>query len=389
MWSIVVWEQIIELVLYKTLRKYFSAQEIEKKALIVLSITSENYLTKEEYDLFLISKMPREEQSKKVKVHADKYGYIPMYDYDYSPYEILYFEKRLKEIDTRKVLEKQKQITENRKNLEAFLNLGKIGELDRVKLRTINLLFNHKDQRSHYRSMDSFLGRKIYKEIARRLTVSVSEILLMTDEEIIDALNGKIKPINTQSRAKKNAFVYLNGKIEIYTDSEMDSYLNENTKINLKNEVRGLAVSSGIAKGQVRIIKTINELSSIQDGDILVTSMTRPDYVATMKKCAAIVTDEGGMLCHAAIVSRELNIPCIVGTRNSTSLLKDGDYVEVNANEGVVKILEKSDEKGKDLVETYIELNKGKKLYPALKSYSAFMLGAGLNLKKYAEKWYG
>ena len=277
MWSIVVWEQIIELVLYKTLRKYFSAQEIEKKALIVLSITSENYLTKEEYDLFLISKMPREEQSKKVKVHADKYGYIPMYDYDYSPYEILYFEKRLKEIDTRKVLEKQKQITENRKNLEAFLNLGKIGELDRVKLRTINLLFNHKDQRSHYRSMDSFLGRKIYKEIARRLTVSVSEILLMTDEEIIDALNGKIKPINTQSRAKKNAFVYLNGKIEIYTDSEMDSYLNENTKINLKNEVRGLAVSSGIAKGQVRIIKTINELSSIQDGDILVTSMTRPD----------------------------------------------------------------------------------------------------------------
>lgn len=69
------------------------------------------------------------------------------------------------------------------------------------------------------------------------------------------------------------------------------------------------------------------------------TSMTRPEFVPLMKKAAAIITDEGGITCHAAIVSRELNIPCIIGTRIATKVLKDGDYIEVDADNGIVKIL--------------------------------------------------
>ena len=65
--------------------------------------------------------------------------------------------------------------------------------------------------------------------------------------------------------------------------------------------------------------------------------MTRPEMVVAMKKATAIVTDEGGVTCHAAVVSRELNIPCIIGTRNATKFLKDGDKVEVDANKGIVK----------------------------------------------------
>ena len=77
----------------------------------------------------------------------------------------------------------------------------------------------------------------------------------------------------------------------------------------------------------------------VKQGDILAASMTTPDYVSAMKKAKAIITDEGGITCHAAIVSRELGIPCVIGTKIATKALKDGDVVEVDADKGVVKIL--------------------------------------------------
>lgn len=72
-------------------------------------------------------------------------------------------------------------------------------------------------------------------------------------------------------------------------------------------------------------------------GDILVSIATDPDIVPAMKKAAAIVTEQGGVTSHAAIVSRELNIPCVIGTKIATRVLKDGDRVEVDANKGIVK----------------------------------------------------
>ena len=82
-------------------------------------------------------------------------------------------------------------------------------------------------------------------------------------------------------------------------------------------------------------------MPKLEIGDILVSPMTRPELMPAVKRAAAIVTDEGGITCHAAIVSRELGIPCIIGTKNATRILKDGDKVEVDANHGVVKILKR------------------------------------------------
>jgi len=76
----------------------------------------------------------------------------------------------------------------------------------------------------------------------------------------------------------------------------------------------------------------------MKKGDILVAAMTSPDYILAMKKASAIITDEGGMTCHAAIVSRELGIPCIVNTKIATRVLKDGDLVEVDTKKGVINI---------------------------------------------------
>lgn len=87
--------------------------------------------------------------------------------------------------------------------------------------------------------------------------------------------------------------------------------------------VSGNPSYAGKVFGKVRIIPTIKELEDMKDGEILVCPMTNPDYMPVIRKAAAIVTDEGGILCHAAIVSRELKIPCIVGTKIATEVLKD------------------------------------------------------------------
>jgi pyruvate,water dikinase len=100
--------------------------------------------------------------------------------------------------------------------------------------------------------------------------------------------------------------------------------------------VRGLGAAPGVASGAVRVIADLAGAGALAEGEVLVTHMTAPDWVPLMRKAAAIVTDSGGMTSHAAIVSRELGIPCVVGTAEATKVLRDGEVVTVDAGEGVV-----------------------------------------------------
>ncbi|MES2202952.1 MAG: PEP-utilizing enzyme [Patescibacteria group bacterium] len=104
-------------------------------------------------------------------------------------------------------------------------------------------------------------------------------------------------------------------------------------------EIKGAVAYRGHVHGKVQVIHGEKDFASFEKGSVLVTSMTRPEFVPLMKLASAIVTDEGGITCHAAIVSRELKKPCIIGTRNATRVLKTGDMVEVDAEKGVVRIL--------------------------------------------------
>lgn len=98
----------------------------------------------------------------------------------------------------------------------------------------------------------------------------------------------------------------------------------------------GLAAAPGMAWGKVNLVEDLNHIDQVEDGDILVTGMTNPDMVPAMRKVAAVITDEGGRTCHAAIVSRELGIPAIVGAKDATTKLKHGQMVTVDATRGVI-----------------------------------------------------
>jgi pyruvate,water dikinase len=103
------------------------------------------------------------------------------------------------------------------------------------------------------------------------------------------------------------------------------------------SELKGESGCVGYAKGKVKIIIRAEDMDKMEEGDILVSIATDPDIVPAMKKAAGIITEQGGVTSHAAIVSRELGIPCVIGTKIATKVLKDGDLVEVDANKGIVK----------------------------------------------------
>lgn len=107
-------------------------------------------------------------------------------------------------------------------------------------------------------------------------------------------------------------------------------------KSDAKIILKGQGAAPGIASGKVVIIRDVKDTGAVKDGDILVTKMTNPDMVPAMRKVAAIITDEGGMTCHAAIVSRELGTPAIVGTKNATNQLKNGQLITVDGEMGLV-----------------------------------------------------
>lgn len=113
---------------------------------------------------------------------------------------------------------------------------------------------------------------------------------------------------------------------------------NQNSKI---IEITGTVGSVGKARGKAKIIRDVSRQENFEEGDILVANVTSPDFVPLMKKSGAIIVDIGGILCHAAIVARELGKPCIVDTKIATGVLKDGDLIEVDAIEGIITLLDK------------------------------------------------
>jgi pyruvate, water dikinase len=130
--------------------------------------------------------------------------------------------------------------------------------------------------------------------------------------------------------------IYIVQSRAVTTFKENEDYSEAIVEGKSKIILHGETASAGVASGRVKIIKNPEELNKIVKGDILVARMTSPDYVPAMQKAIAIVTSEGGMTSHAAIVSRELGVPCIVGTEHATEVLKDGQTVTVYASKGVV-----------------------------------------------------
>lgn len=183
-------------------------------------------------------------------------------------------------------------------------------------------------------------------EIAKRLKVKRSELIMCRGEEIVQFLKGGLPEglrKELREREKDYALVLTDGKIRVYSGRLFERYQKWQLKaqriLETIRTLKGQGASMGRAVGRVKVLLDASEMGKVKKGDILVAPATYPALVPAMERAAAIITNEGGLLSHAAIVSRELGIPCIVGAKIATKVLKDGDLVEADANRGIVKKL--------------------------------------------------
>jgi len=230
------------------------------------------------------------------------------------------------------------------------INLNKYGLSKKDKviiegLRKISFSLSQNDDTSNYLicRLEPF-----FNELATRLGLTYDEVVSLRGAEIRESLrNGRLAIARRELklRLKDHAFIFSKSKAYILVGKELAEYQKQELKKQIfksVKELKGVVASpGGVITGRVKIIDSDKKVSSFKNNEILVTQMTNPAFVPAMKKAAAIITDEGGLLSHAAIVSRELGAPCIVGTKIATKVLKDGQLVEVDANKGVVRILKR------------------------------------------------
>jgi len=200
-----------------------------------------------------------------------------------------------------------------------------------------------KDIKDDFRRQGVFHARKLFGEIGKRMGIVPANMSYVLKNEVLDFLRKEENVDEDTVLARKNGFTIC------YDDKKEIKCAHEEKAVSLikefgivldegkSGEIIGTIASKGSAKGRVVIVRGVADLKEVEKDDILVAVTTHPDYVTAMQKAAAIVTDEGGIACHAAIVSREFGIPCIVGTKIATKAFKTGDFVEVDANHGFVR----------------------------------------------------
>jgi phosphohistidine swiveling domain-containing protein len=193
------------------------------------------------------------------------------------------------------------------------------------------------DERKKCNLIADHILMKFLRDVSRRSSIPMEVLLNATVTEIGPILHGTADLEAIKERHKDDFTMYCRNR-GLYTEVVMKAGRRyTESALDALSEFRGTPASPGNIEGEVVVITREEDFGKMLDGAILVSVMTRPEYTPLMKRAAGIIADEGGLTCHAAVVSREFGIPCIVGTRIATRLLKDGDIVEIDTAKGIVR----------------------------------------------------
>lgn len=320
----------------------FSSKNDEEKEnifRILTTVEEESDFYNEQKDLLgiAIARQRGLSVDSQLKNHAERFGYMGLTNSFLSnPYTKDHFAGLIEEIK-RPGEELQELETKREKEIENYKEFAR--SIPSHILRTAETLQKYmifRNDRITALKIGQHNIKPLLKEIGNLANIILDDLSWYKIQEIEELIEGSKKPVDVDKRREYIEVVLVDGVITY----------NENLPRKAKEEkvrqLTGYIASKGFVTGKVRLVFSSNEIGKVKNGDILVTSMTTPDFVPAMRIAGAIVTDEGGILSHAAIVSREFGVPCIIGTGNATTLLKDGDMVEVDANNGVVRIIERA-----------------------------------------------
>lgn len=338
----------------KLLHKYLEGNKDAVKIFSLITTTTRDSFSKKELQDLLrmaIAKKDGKDISKMLEQHAKKYYWIHNGYYTTEILGVSFFEKELetamsKYPDAKNqlqlLIEEPGKIRAEKFSVIQQLNLS---ESEKNLVSLLDLFAWYQDYRKEYTMRMLHYLNIILCEIARRIGFSEREIWYTLPSEIKQILSGKFPGKNNvaQERMQRclfhwdshtNFFEHGAGNFASAKEKEIFHSISHKDDI---VEVSGMVASKGSVRGKARVTMSAQEAHLVQPGEILVTSMTTPDFVTAVKKAVAVVTNEGGILCHAAVVSREFGLPCIVGTRIATKIFKTGDMLEIDGELGVVR----------------------------------------------------
>jgi len=190
---------------------------------------------------------------------------------------------------------------------------------------------------------NAYYMQRFFETTAKSLGIKKpTDIFYLTIGEVVDALKNNCVSKDIKIKERKNGYACFafEDQVVVYSGTklkEIKQHVEIQTPLDISNVVRGQIAYPGKISGPVVVVVSKDDLKKVKDGVVLVAPSTTIDYVPVLKKVVAIITEEGGVLSHASVISRELHIPCIIGTKNVTQVLKDCDMVEVDATGGIVK----------------------------------------------------
>lgn len=330
-------------------KEYLNSDEIS----ILYSLDDNTAVIREEYAfLKAIEKSSNKNIDKIISKHLSKYDYVTI-GYGSKPMDAKvllsryektialgneYISKRIAEIESYPsvIKEKKKEVFKklnNKKLIELFDLAAKLGFMrDRKK---------------------AFLGKSvkfrnlIIDEIVNRMDVDSSDIKFYLMDDIYELLISNEK-LDREEIDNRKQGVYISSVSNLFSgETAREEYFSavktEKEDASVLDVRRGICASTGIVRGKARICLTFEESNSLEKGEILVTYGTDFDFMNAIVKSSGIITEEGGILSHASVISRELKKPCIIAFKGITKLIKNGDYIELDAANGSVKILESKD----------------------------------------------
>ena len=338
------------------------AEEEEKDLLVIYKNIYRNDKLKEKikkYDACEVVELIRKKYpsiSKKLKTHTNKYAWV-YYVFQGPAYTETDFMDAIKDFISRGInptreIEKKiegREKTEERR--EKYLEKLNPDVYMREMLNFVSYVIWSKPRRKDFQSKSYWHAEKLLREIGLRLELSLNQVRATPFEMLEAALLGKRK-VDLRKvhniEEKHILFPTVSFNTRLILGSKADEFAKKNVKKEIVKKTSQRVFKGDIAcegekvRGQVKIINKPQDMGKMNYGDILVSITTTPSIVPAMKKAAAIVTDEGGLTCHAAITSREMGTPCVIGTKIASELLKDGEVLEVDAKRGIVKKITKT-----------------------------------------------
>lgn len=281
--------------------------------------------------------------------HCQLYAWLKNTSYDGSFFTLSDFKKRIdllvQDNPEKKLREYENKIHDANKIFEHYREKLKSNKPIISIIDTLQEAIYFRSWRTERFYLNGYNMQSFFQEVGKRMNISDSkDIFFLTPIEIIEYLEKGHKILQKSINARKEGFIlFSNGKdTKIYSGTCVTEAL-ESIRFNEEDDhdqIRGQVAYRGTAQGPARIVKSKKDLKSIQTGDILVTNSTTVDFLPYLKKVRGIITDEGGVLSHASVISRELHIPCIIGTGNASKILTNQQIVLIKAKiNGIVKII--------------------------------------------------